>query len=230
MSEASVTKPAPCENRTPCIRSAVRSPDRIDNETMAIYGGVLIRRGARAAPPRCSTRSTPPPRGLMARCTKSRSPQHHRAGSGEHRCNFMRHSIGGTRPARGVCNRWVYLARRRHVVRTCRCQSTESAARHHARDCAARLGPVKAFRADYRCAPTPDGADRTCGPLMQKTIRPVRASDGDVGGVCGTGFGTGSARQPIDRLRPATRRCSLPPARRGRSRRPRRRRQARPVQ
>ena len=30
---------------------------------------------------------------------------------------------------------------------------------HHARECAARLGPVKAFRADYRYAPTPDGAD-----------------------------------------------------------------------
>ncbi len=41
---------------------------------------------------------------------------------------------------------------------------------HHARECAARLGPVKAFRADCRYAPTPGGADGLDRPFGRAGI------------------------------------------------------------
>ena len=75
---------------------------------------------------------------------------------------------------RRSCRARVSMRRRRWRTRTCRYATAAGTAGDHARECSARLGPVKAFRTDYRAAPTPDGADGLDRPFGRAAIGLLR--------------------------------------------------------
>ena len=143
-----------------CTNSRRGARIHIDNRHIAIYVGRQFAAASPAAPPRCSTRSTPPPRRPRARCTSSlvESRFMSRCRSGGVQCCNLSTASGYRRtaalaPCVGACE-----SVRRRASAHVRDAIAATAPGHHARDCAARLGPVKAFRADCRYAPTPDGA------------------------------------------------------------------------